>query len=105
MGGAIRERPRVVAAQVVGVVLLLGIGFLLGGALKSDPEPKTPAAVQSQLDDLKQDKRTGQSALDRAERTQTAQAKTNRALRRRVRVDAARITRLRRALARARRGG
>jgi uncharacterized protein HemX len=105
MGAAIRERPRVVAAQVVGVVLLLAVGFVLGGALKSDPEPKTPAAVQAQLDDLKQDKRTSQAALDRAKQTQTRQAKATRTLRRRVRADSARIARLRRALARARRGG
>ena len=34
--GAIRERPRVVAAQVGVVILLLGIGFLIGGAAKGD---------------------------------------------------------------------
>jgi hypothetical protein len=105
MGAAIRERPRIVVAQAVGVILLLAVGFGLGSALKSDPEPKTPAAVQRQLDELKQDKRTAQAALDRAERTQARQARANRALRRRARADQARISRFRRALARARRGG
>ena len=49
---ALRERPRVVAAQVLGIVALLAIGFVLGGALKGDPEPKTPADVQQRLDRL-----------------------------------------------------
>lgn len=104
MGTALREHPRVAVAQVLGVAALLAIGFFLGGALKSDPAPKTPAAVQQRVKELEKDKRTTSAALERAERTQTRQAKSNRALRRRVRSDAARIRRFRRALARARRG-
>lgn len=104
MGTALRERPRVVAAQVLGLVAIFVIGFLLGGALKSDPAPGTPAAVQQQVKELEKDKRTSSAKLDRAKRTQTRQARTERGLRRRVRGDSARIARFRRALARARRG-
>ncbi|MEJ7715432.1 MAG: AAA family ATPase [Thermoleophilaceae bacterium] len=103
MGTALRERPRVVAVQVIGLLALVAIGFVLGGALKSDPAPRTPAAVQQRVKELEKDKRTTSAALDRAEGTQTRQAKTNRALRRRVRSDTARIRRFRRALTRARR--
>ena len=105
MGTALRERPRVVVAQVLGLIAIFVIGFLLGGALKSDPEPKTPAAVQQRVKELENDKRTTSAALARAKRKQNRQARTERALRRRTRSDAARIRRFRRALARARRGG
>jgi hypothetical protein len=100
---ALRERPRVVLARLFGVVVLLAIGFVLGGALKSDPAPKTPAPVQQQVRELKQDKRTLSAGLDRAERTQTRQARTNRDQARRLRAAAARERRLRRSLRRARR--
>jgi len=103
MGTAIRERPRVVAVQVIGLLALVAIGFVLGGALKADPAPRTPAAVQQRVRELEKDKRTTSAALRRAEGARTRQAKTNRALRRRVRSDTARIRRFRRALTRARR--
>lgn len=105
MGSALRERPRVVVAQVLGLIAIFVIGFLLGGALKSDPEPKTPAAVQQRVKELEKDKRTTSAALERVKRKQNRQARTERTLRRRTRSDAARIRRFRRALARARRGG
>lgn len=105
MGSALRERPRVVVAQMVGLLVLFALGFLMGGALKSDPAPKTSAATQQRVKELEKDKRTSAAALRRAHRASVRQARTQRALRRRVRTDAARIRRFRRALARARRGG
>lgn len=105
MGSAMRERPRVVAAQVLGLVALFVIAFLLGGALKSEPDSKGSAATQQRVKELEKDKRESSAALARAERTQTRQARTVRALRRRVRTDAGRIRRFRRVLKRARAGG
>ncbi len=105
MGTAIRERPRVIAAQVLGLIAVLAIGFLIGRAGQSEPAtPRTPTAVQQRVRALEKDKRTSAAALRRSESARTRQARTERALRRRVRTDAARIKRFRRALARARRG-
>lgn len=103
MGTALRERPRVVVVQVLGLIALLAIGVVVGMALKSDPAPKTPASVQRQLDGLKAEQRTTQARLKRAQRTQAARTRTIRVLRRRVRTDSVRIARFRRALARANR--
>jgi hypothetical protein len=102
MGTALRERPRVVMVQILGLIVLLAVGVVIGMAIKSDPAPKTPAAVQQRLDDLEAQRSTSQAALKRARQTRTRQARTIRTLRRQVRTDAARIARFRRALAKAR---
>jgi len=103
---AIRERPRVVAAQVLGVVALLAIGFVLGGALKSDPEPKTPADVQQRLDRLeRQNARLESQLRDQTRRADKAEAAVKRQARvskRRLRRTAVRERRFRAALRRAR---
>jgi hypothetical protein len=98
---ALRERPRVVFVQVLGLIALLAVGVVVGMALKPDPSPKTPASVQRRLDGLESEQRTTKAALVRAERTQAGQARTIRVLRRRVRTDSVRIARFRRALAKA----
>ena len=103
---AIRERPRVVVAQVLGVVALLAIGFVLGGALKSDPEPKTPADVQQRLDSLeRQNARLEGQLRDATRQADKAEAATKRQARgyqRRLRRAAVRERRFRAALRRAR---
>jgi hypothetical protein len=93
---ALRERPRVVVVQVLGLIALLAIGVVVGMALKPDPAPKTPASVQRQVRELRQGAAT-------ARRTQTRQARTIRTQGRGLRVQAARERRLRLALRRARR--
>jgi hypothetical protein len=97
---ALRERPRVVLVQVLGLILLLAVGVVAGMALKPDPAPKTPASVQRQVHDLRS-QRAGDAAA--ARRTQARQARTIRVQRRQLRAQAVRERRLRRALARARR--
>src|SRR5712691_7332517 len=46
--GRVRERPRLVAAQVLAVVVVAGAGVLIGMALAGD-ETKVPAATQARL--------------------------------------------------------
>lgn len=58
---SLRERPRLVAARVLGVALLLGIGVAIG-ALADDPGPEIPAQAQAQL------KRAKSVSGDRADR-------------------------------------
>jgi len=102
----LRERPRVVIAQVLGVVALLAVGFVLGGALKSDPEPKTPAAVEQRLDRLeRQNTRLEAQLRDQTRQADKAEAATKRQARgyqRRLRRAAVRERRFRAALRRAR---
>ena len=103
---AIRERPRVVAAQVAGVILLLVIGFLLGGAAKADPEPKTPAAVEQRLDRLERTTARQQEEIKaektRADKAEAATRRQARGYQRRLRRAAVRERRFRAALRRAR---
>jgi hypothetical protein len=47
--GRVRERPRLIAAQVLAVVVVAGAGVLIGMAL-ADEEPTVPAATQARLD-------------------------------------------------------
>ncbi len=103
---AIRERPRVVAAQVAGVILLLVIGFVAGGAVEGDTEPKTPVAVEQRLDRLE---RTGASQARelkaekaRADKAEAATERQARGFNRRLRRSAIRNRRLRAALRRER---
>jgi hypothetical protein len=102
----IRERPRVVAAQVVGVILLLGIGFLLGGAAKGDAEPKTPAAVEQRLDRLERTSARQAQELKaekaRADKAEAATKRQARGFKRRLRRAQVRERRFRAALRRAR---
>ena len=106
MGSALRERPRVVAAQAVGIVLLLVVGFLIGGAAKGDPEPKTPAAVQQRLDRLERtsarQERGLKAAKARADKAEAATKRQARGYKRRLRRAASRERRFRAALRRAR---
>lgn len=44
----LRERPRLVAARVLAVALLVGVGVAIG-ALAADPSSKVPARAQTQL--------------------------------------------------------
>jgi hypothetical protein len=103
---ALRERPRVVAAQVLGVIALLAIGFVLGGALKGDPEPKTPADVQQRLDRLERTTARQQKEIRaekaRADKAEAATRRQARGYTRRLRRAAVRERRFRAALRRAR---
>jgi len=83
--GRVRERPRLVAAQVLAVVVVAGAGVLIGMALAGD-ETKVPAATQARL--------------DRAERQSAGRLETARADADRARAAAARAGRRSRALAR-----
>ena len=104
--GAIRERPRVVAAQVLGVIALLAIGFVLGGALKSDPDPAKDPGVQQRVERLeRQNARMEGQLRDQTRRADRAEAATRRQARgykRRLRRAAVRERRFRAALRRAR---
>jgi hypothetical protein len=103
---ALRERPRVVAAQVLGVIALLAIGFVLGGAVKGDPEPKTPADVQQRLDRLESQNTRLEGLLRaqtrRADKAEAATKRQARGYQRRLRRAAVRERRFRAALRRAR---
>ena len=44
----LREHPRLVAARVLAVALLVGVGVAIG-ALAADPSPEIPARAQTQL--------------------------------------------------------
>lgn len=44
----LRERPRLVAARVLAVALLVGVGVAIG-ALAADPSSEVPARPQTQL--------------------------------------------------------
>lgn len=101
---AFRERPRVIAAQVAGVILLLVIGFLLGGAAKGDT--KADPALTERVERLERQNvrlkgqlRDSERQADKAEATTKRQA---RGFQRRIRRAAAREVRFRRALRRAR---
>jgi hypothetical protein len=59
--GRVRERPRVVAAQVLAVVGIAAAGVLVGMALKGD-KTKVPTATQQRLERAEQSART--SAAD-----------------------------------------
>jgi len=102
--GAIRERPRVVAAQVGAVVVLLVIGFLIGGAVKDDSGDS--AALEQRVQRLeRQNVRLQGQVRDAERRADTADAATRRQVRgfkRRLRRAAVREVRFRRALRRAR---
>ena len=102
--GAIRERPRVVAAQVGAVILLLAIGFLIGGAVKGDSGES--AALEQRVQRLERQNATLEGQLrDVERRADTADAAARRQARgfkRRLRRAAVREVRFRRALRRAR---
>ncbi len=108
MRSAIRERPRVVIAQVLGVVALLAVGFLLGGAAKGDPEPSTSPEVQQRLDRLESSgarlERQLKAQTERADKARAATRRQARGYERRLRRAAARIRRFRAALRQARGG-
>ena len=103
---ALRERPRVVAAQILGIVALLAVGFVLGGALKGDPEPKTPADVQQRLDRLERTTARQEKEIKaqkaRADKAEAATKRQARGYQRRLRRAAVRERRFRAALRRAR---
>jgi hypothetical protein len=44
----LRERPRLVAARVLAVALLVGVGVAIG-ALAADPSSEVPARAQTEL--------------------------------------------------------
>ena len=100
--GRVRERPRLVAAQVLAVVVVAGAGVLIGMALAGD-ETKVPAATQARLDSAER------SARQSAGQLQTARADAGKAraavarARRRSRALARQNRRLRADLRRARR--
>lgn len=109
MGHAWREHPRVLVAQVAGFVVVVVVGIFIGMELKSDPEPKTPVAVQTRLDraerQMRQDAADSKKAaveLKKAKQSAAGQARRVRSAQRRLRSAAARERRLRAALRRAR---
>lgn len=106
MRSALRERPRVLAAQVLGVLVLLAVGFAIGGAAKSDPAPTTPPEVQQRLDRLERTSAGQEKELkaekQRADKAEAATKRQARGYKRRLRRAAARDVRFRRALRRAR---
>jgi hypothetical protein len=89
--GRVRERPRLVAAQVLVVVAIAVAGVLVGMALKGD-KTKVPVATQQRLD-----------RAERSARTSAAPLKTARADAGKAHAAAARAGRRSRALARANR--
>lgn len=101
--GSARERPRVVAAQTAGVILLLVIGFLLGGWAKGD---STDPALEQRVERLERSNaRLERQVRDQTRRADTAEAAAKRQARgfkRRLRRAAVREVRFRRALRRAR---
>lgn len=100
------EHPRVVVAQVVGLIVLVAVCIFIGMALKVDPQPKTPVAVQDRVSRLEREVRQNRNAtaeLERAKGAQQVRARQLRGLNRRLRLAAARERRLRLALRRARR--
>jgi len=106
MGRAWAEHPRVVVAQVVGLILLVVVCVFIGMALKGDPQPKTPVAVQDRVSRLERkvrENRKASSELERAKGAQQVRSGQVRGLNRRLRSAAARERRLRLALRRARR--
>ena len=103
---ALRERPRVVVAQLVGIVALLAIGFVIGGAVKSDPDPYDDPGVQQRIERLERSNaRLERQLRDQTRQADAAQAATRRQARgynRRLRRSVARNRRLIAALRRAR---
>ena len=95
-----------IAAQVLGVVALLAVGFVLGGALKGDPEPKTPADVQQRLDRLERTSTRQERELtaekQRADKAEAATKRQARGYQRRLRRASVCERRFRAALRRAR---
>ncbi len=105
MAAAWREHPRVVVVQVVGLVVLVVVCIFIGMALKGDPKPQTPVAVQDRISALERrvkDQRGATRDLARIRKTQATQVRRTRTLRRKLRSAAARERRLRAALRRAR---
>jgi uncharacterized membrane protein YccC len=106
--GRVRERPRLVVAQVLAIAVVAAAGVLIGMALKGD-DTKVPAATQQRLDraersaaasatdarTLRTERDRARASGDRARRRARALARSNRSLRSGLR-------RTRRALARAR---
>ena len=106
--GRVRERPRLVAAQVLAILVVAGAGVLIGMAL-ADEEPTVPAATQVRLDRaerqvarnerelgaLNSEVKRGRRSASRVQRRARALVSENRRLRRTLR-------RTRRALRRAR---
>jgi hypothetical protein len=85
----VRERPRLVAAQVLAVLAIAAAGLLIGMALKGDEE-KVPVATQQRLE-----------RAERAARTSAAAARTAKADAGKARAAAARADRRSRRFARA----
>jgi len=104
-----RERPRLVAAQILALLAVAGVGLLSGMAL-ADGEPEVPAATQQRLDRAERRVARNQREIGalrlEVDRGRSAAARSDlriRALRaqnRRLRRD---LRRVRRALRRARR--
>jgi hypothetical protein len=103
------ERPRVVAAQVLGVLALVLIGALVGTRLADDGEkvpPATANALERARTEARSSRRQLEAATGRARRMEAGRARERRrsaALRRRNRRLRRALTRTRRALTRARR--
>jgi hypothetical protein len=103
--GRVRERPRLLAAQVLAVAVVAGAGVLIGMALKGD-ETKVPAATQQRLDRAESSARQSAGRLETvradADKAGAAAARAGRRSRalarqnRRLRADLRRATRARR---------
>ena len=103
--GRVRERPRLVAAQVLAVVVVAGAGVLIGMALAGD-ETKVPAATQARLDRAESSARqivgllnTARADADKARAAAIRAGRRSRALarqNRRLRADLRRARRARR---------
>ena len=79
---SLRERPRVVAVRVLGVVLLLGSGVAIG-ALMDDPGSEIPAETQTRLERAETLNEERSDRLHRAEAAlQRVRAERNDALKR-----------------------
>lgn len=106
MAAAWREHPRVVVAQAVGLAVLVVVCIYIGMALKGDPKPQTPVAVQDRVSALERkvkEQRGATRDLARVRKTQAAQVRRTRTLQRKLRSASARERRLRSALRRKRR--
>ena len=102
--GRVRERPRLVVAQVLAIAVVAAAGVLIGMALKGD-DTKVPAATQQRLDRAERTARhlpAARADADRARATAARAGRRSRALARQNRRLRADLRRTRRALARAR---
>jgi hypothetical protein len=100
--GRVRERPRLMAAQLLAVVVVAGAGVLIGMALAGD-ETKVPVATQTRLDRAERSASQLESVRADADKARAAAARAGRRSRslarqnRRLRAD---LRRVRRALRR-----